>query len=116
MVQFAKMASRLTIQLDDILQTVDLSLSSPPLPPAILERCRIFLLITSSQPPLSATGKRKPSLSASGQSGKSAKGERIVSIVVAQGIKWAMRVLDSQDASDKAGIKVVDSGGGVICE
>jgi hypothetical protein len=39
--------------------------------------------------------------------------ERIVAVVVAQGIKWAMRVL----TPDEKGMgQVIDSGEGVLCE
>lgn len=54
---------------------------------------------------------------AKSKSGRSASGgntERIVSVVVAQGIKWAMRVLKPEEADED--VKVVDSGGGVMCE
>ncbi|OCF32379.1 hypothetical protein I316_06049 [Kwoniella heveanensis BCC8398] len=116
-------------KLDEILSTVDLVLSSPPLPPAIIERCKIFLLLTSSPPPppashrsKSSTTKRQrldPVLSAVAAKKSSGK-ERVVSVVVAQGIKWAMRVLASAgEMKPKLECKTVVSSGGlgsVICD
>ena len=91
---------------------VDTVLSSPSLPPAILESCKIFLFVTADAPP---NGKRQKVLA-----GDKKSTERIVSVVVAQPIKVAMRVLRSNDGrldegqAERKGI--VDSGGGVICE
>ncbi|KAK8861414.1 hypothetical protein IAR55_002233 [Kwoniella newhampshirensis] len=105
-------------KLDEILCTVDLVLSSPPLPPAILDQCKIFVFLTSSPapPPSSSTAKR-PRLDVSSlkvSSSSSVGKERIVSVVVAQGIKFAMRVLS--DGESVAG--GVESGGfgSVTCD
>lgn len=78
-----------------ILDTVDTVLSAPALPPAIRERCKLFLAISGD----SKKSERK-------------KEERVVGVVVSQPIKSALRVLsESEDASG-----MVDSGGGVVCE
>ena len=95
-------------QLDDILNTVDTVLSAPPLPEAILDQCNVFLFLTSSPPPTSA----KRSRPIPGSKRKDDQ-ERVVSVVVAQPIKVAMRVLRPGEDSD---VSVVDSGGGVVCE
>jgi len=62
----------------------------------------MFLFTTSSPPPgrLKSTQKGPPK-------------ERVVSVVVAQPIKWAMRVLKPNEGK---GGQVVDSGEGVLCE
>ena len=94
------------------MKTVDTVLSSPPLPPAILNQCKIFLFITASPAP---SKRLKPGFNTD----KNPK-ERIVGVVVAQGIKWAMRVMtpEEQVRSGTEGVKkeVVDSGDGVVCE
>ena len=95
---------RLIGKLDDILKTIDTVLSSPPLPSAILDRCKVFLFTTTSPPP----GRLKP-----GQN-KGAPKERVVSVVVSQPIKWAMKVLRSNE--NVKGGSIVDSGEGVLCE
>ena len=82
---------------------VDTVLSAPALPTPILDTCKIFLFVTSSPPP---SGKRLKSAS------KISNRERIVSVVIAQPIKVAMRVL----RGDEAGTGGIDSGGGVVCE
>ncbi|WVF67082.1 hypothetical protein IAT40_001827 [Kwoniella sp. CBS 6097] len=93
-------------KLAEILSTVDLILSSPPLPQAIIERCKIFLFLTSSPPPPISTSssntstKRQKLDSVLSAGKKGAAKERIVSVVVAQGIKWAMRVLGDDDGGD----------------
>jgi len=89
-------------KLDDILNTIDTVLSSPPLPPVILDQCKIFLFTTTSPPP----GRLQPT--------RGAPKERIVSVVVAQPIKWAMKVLSPQEKGE--GGRVIDSGEGVLCE
>lgn len=90
------------MQLDDILRTIDTVLSSPPLPSAILDQCKIFLFTTTSPPPGRLKGTQK-----------GAPKERVVSVVVSQPIKWAMRVLKPNEGK---GGQVVDSGEGVLCE
>ncbi|WVQ73755.1 hypothetical protein IAR50_003335 [Cryptococcus sp. DSM 104548] len=105
-------------KMNEILSTVDLVLSAPALPPSILAQCKIFLFLTSSPPPPppEATAKRQkldPTLSKANKDGK----ERVISVVVAQGIKWAMRVLrDGEGVEGKE--KVVETGGfgSVSCE
>jgi N-acetyltransferase len=82
---------------------VDTVLSSPPLPTVILDQCKIFLYLTSSPPP-SRKRQRIPN---------SKSVERVVSVVVAQPINEAMRVLRPGETFD---VPVVDSGGGVVCE
>jgi hypothetical protein len=39
-----------------------------------------------------------------------------VGVVVAQRIRWAMRVLRDSDGEQRDRLKIVDTGGGVICE
>lgn len=87
---------------------VDTVLSAPALPPSILKACKIFLLVTSSPPPL-AVGKRRKLLEARADNAKPR--ERIVGMVVSQPIKWAMRVLREDEKGNG-----IDSGGGVMCE
>jgi N-acetyltransferase len=82
-------------------------LSAPKLPEGIQDQTKIFLFITSSAPPTTSTKRSKPSHTDPTK-------ERIVGVVVAQGIKWAMRVLHPGETLD--GVQTVDSGGGVICE
>jgi N-acetyltransferase len=90
-----------------------------------LDQCKIFLFITSSPAP---SKRLQPNSAAEKRNPK----ERIVGVVVAQGIKWAMRVLPN-DQAHESGIsvaldqrkegkegkgegEVVDSGDGVLCE
>lgn len=106
-------ADLVTPQLDEITRTVDTVLSSPPLSPAILDQCKIFLFVTASPAP---TKRLRP-----GFSTERIPKERVVAVVVAQGIKWAMRVLRPDESGPKgvgsgAGVRVVDSGEGVLCE
>ncbi|WVQ79064.1 hypothetical protein IAT38_001157 [Cryptococcus sp. DSM 104549] len=110
-------------KLDEILSTVDRVLSSPPLPPPILDRCKIFLFLTASPPPPPPPSKqaKRPRVDVSKTSGQGK--ERVVSVVVAQGIKWAMRVLGygeklGEGASGEGGKRVVESGGlgSVMCD
>ncbi|ODO06180.1 hypothetical protein L198_01412 [Cryptococcus wingfieldii CBS 7118] len=103
-------------KINEILSTVDLVLSAPALPPPILAQCKIFLFLTSSPPPppSESTAKRQkldPTLRQANKDGR----ERVISVVVAQGIKWAMRVLKDGEGVDK---KVVETGGfgSVSCE
>ncbi|WWC99164.1 hypothetical protein V866_006059 [Kwoniella sp. B9012] len=107
-------------KLDEILSTVDRVLSSPPLPQAILERCKIFLFVTSSPPPTNSTKRQKLDNSISK---KVVQRERVVGVVVAQGIKWAMRVLKDGEQLQGEGAEkeqkvVVESGGfgSVTCD
>ncbi|KAK6907203.1 hypothetical protein I203_101193 [Kwoniella mangroviensis CBS 8507] len=107
-------------KLDEILSTVDRVLSSPPLPQAILERCKVFLFVTSSPPPASSTKRQKLDSSISI---KVVQRERVVGVVVAQGIKWAMRVLKDGEqlqceGAEKERKVVVESGGfgSVTCD
>ncbi|WVQ62728.1 uncharacterized protein L199_000876 [Kwoniella botswanensis] len=107
-------------KLDEILTTVDRVLSSPPLPRAILERCKIFLFVTSSPPPASSTKRQKLDNSISRNV---VQRERVVGVVVAQGIKWAMRVLKDGEQLQGEGAEreqkvVVESGGfgNVTCD
>ena len=101
------------LQLEDVLNTVDTVLSSPPLPPSILDACKIFLFITASSPP-AMSGKRRRLDKTIDGSRKDMR-ERVVSVVVAQGIKWALRVL--RPADERGGREeAIDSGGGVLCE
>jgi N-acetyltransferase len=94
------------VQLDDILGMVDTVLSSPALSLPILERCKIFLLVTSSPPPVKKRSKPTPG-------GKPKQPvERVVGVVVAQPIKVALRVL----REGESGTSPIDSGGGVMCE
>ncbi|WWC68775.1 uncharacterized protein I206_102710 [Kwoniella pini CBS 10737] len=86
-------------KLDEILSTVDRVLSSPPLPPTIIERCKIFLFVTSSPPLPSKLSNKRQKLDTS-ISKKVVQKERVIGVVVAQGIKWAMRVLKVNDQSD----------------
>lgn len=104
------------VQLNDILCMVDTVLSAPALPRAILDNCKVFLLVTASPPlPSTATGQRKrPKLS--GVRDGAIPRERIVGVVVAQRIRWAMRVLRDSDGEQRDRLKIVDTGGGVICE
>ncbi|WWD16679.1 hypothetical protein CI109_101109 [Kwoniella shandongensis] len=104
-------------KLDEILSTVDLVLSSPPLPLAILDQCKIFLFVTSSPaPPPSSSSAKRPRLDMSHAKSlsSSASKERIVSVVVAQGIKTAMRVLRNGERVEGG----VESGGfgSVTCD
>lgn len=87
---------------------VDMVLSAPPLPAAILNACKIFLLVTSSPPPL-AEGKRRRLLEARADGAKPR--DRVVGVVVSQPIKWAMRVLREDEEGNG-----IDSGGGVMFE
>ncbi|EIW68890.1 hypothetical protein TREMEDRAFT_68850 [Tremella mesenterica DSM 1558] len=97
-------------KMEEILRMVDTVLSSPPLPTAILSQCKVFLFLTSS-PPSNTHKRSKPNV---GQQGRSQK-ERVVGVVVAQKIKWAMRVLRPGEQLGED-VRVVDSGGGVICD
>ncbi|KAL7419611.1 hypothetical protein Q5752_005523 [Cryptotrichosporon argae] len=93
-----------TVKVTDILQTVDTVLSSPPLPPAIRAHCKVFLVTTSAPPPAKTAKRQRPS---------GAKDtDRVVAVVVAQPIKWAMRVLPADERIEGA----VDSGDGVFCD
>ena len=76
---------------------IDISLSSPPLPAAILERCKLYLAITSSPPPTRAASRNlTPSERSLQFKNKAEAGkERVVGAVLSQGIKWAMRVLEA---------------------
>lgn len=94
-------------RVDDILATVDTVLSAPPLPPAIRERCKLFLGVTASPAPVKQGAKRSRPIAPPGKNR-----ERVIGVVVAQPIKWAMRVL--RDGEEGQG--VVDSGSGVMCE
>lgn len=93
------------LQLEDILFMVDTVLDAPRLEDSMLERCKIFLLVTSSPPPTIKRSRLVPG-------SKPKVIERIVGVVVAQPIKTAMRVVSVSDTSGR----VVDSGGGVMCE
>ena len=93
-------------RLIDVLNTVDTALSSPALPQVILEQCKIFLFVTKSPPP---SAKRIRILPTAKQNSR----ERVVAVVVAQKIKWALRVLRTGEAAPGT---MVDSGGGVICD
>jgi N-acetyltransferase len=104
------------VQLNDILCMVDTVLSAPALPRTILDNCKVFLLVTASPPlPTTASGQRKRTR-LSGVKGGATPRERIVGVVVAQRIRWAMRVLRDSDSEQREGLKIVDTGGGVICE
>ncbi|ORY25853.1 hypothetical protein BCR39DRAFT_589986 [Naematelia encephala] len=101
-------------KLSEILSTVDTVLSSPPLPSSILSTCKIFLFLTASPPPSSSAKRPRPlprGLADPKDSKRQAK-ERVVAVVVAQPIKWAMRVLKPAETIQQ----VVDSGGGVLCD
>ncbi|WOO78984.1 N-acetyltransferase ESCO2 [Vanrija pseudolonga] len=100
-------ASVAGVRVDDILATVDTVLSAPALPPAIRERCKLFLAVTASPAPVKQGAKRARPIAPPGKNR-----ERVVGVVVAQPIKWAMRVL--RDGEEGEG--VVDSGGGVMCD
>nr|XP_018264561.1 uncharacterized protein I303_02731 [Kwoniella dejecticola CBS 10117]OBR86719.1 hypothetical protein I303_02731 [Kwoniella dejecticola CBS 10117] len=107
-------------KLDEIVSTVDRVLSSPPLPPAIMQRCKIFLFVTSSPPPLSksSVAKKRQKLDTA-ISKKVVQKERVIGVVVAQGIKWAMRVLSDGEVQNKPKGKVVIESGGfgsVTCD
>ncbi|KAK4689903.1 N-acetyltransferase, partial [Tremellales sp. Uapishka_1] len=91
-------------KMNDILCTVDTVLSSPPLPTPILDACKVFLLLTAAPPPC---GKRR-------KVEKVSTKERIIGVVVAQPIKWAMRIIRSGE--EAAGTSRIDSGGGVMCD
>ncbi|RSH94531.1 hypothetical protein EHS25_004335 [Saitozyma podzolica] len=102
--------------LNDILCMVDTVLSAPALPRTILDNCKVFLLVTASPPlPTTASGQRKRT-KLSGVKGGATPRERIVGVVVAQRIRWAMRVLRDSDSEQREGLKIVDTGGGVICD
>lgn len=94
------------VQLAEILSTVDTVLSSPALDPPMLERCRIFLYVTSSPPPTPKKARPLPGAK------QRANVERVVSVVVAQPIKVAMRVLGDGEQSSGC----IDSGSGIMCE
>jgi N-acetyltransferase len=95
---------------------VDTVLSASALPRAILDNCKVFLLVTAS-PPLTTMGERKrPKLSEVRDGAGATPRERVVGVVVAQRIRWAMRVLRDSEQREGDGLKIVDSGGGVICE
>ncbi|KAL1410260.1 hypothetical protein Q8F55_004266 [Vanrija albida] len=94
-------------RVDDILATVDTVLSAPALPPAIRERCKLFLGVTASPAPVKQGAKRARPIGAPAKNR-----ERVVGVVVAQPIRWAMRVL----REGESGEGVVDSGGGVMCD
>lgn len=67
--------------------------------------------MTSSPAPARSGGKRpRPLLGAKEKQPK----ERIVGVVVSQGIKIAMRVLREGEKGERG--EVVDSGDGVLCE
>ena len=85
---------------------MDTVLSSPALEERMLERCKVFLFVTSSPPP---NPKRQRPLP--GAKSKTTV-ERVVSVVVAQPIKEALRVVKDAETGDGH----VDSGGGVMCE
>jgi N-acetyltransferase len=91
---------------------VDTVLSAPPLPTSIQDASKIIIFTSSSSPPLPPGKRRK--LSSTTRTEKDKLKERIVAVVVAQGIKWGMRVLRDGEVLD--GVKGVDSGGGVYCE
>ncbi|WVR03963.1 hypothetical protein IAU60_000962 [Kwoniella sp. DSM 27419] len=110
-------------KLDEILSTVDTVLSSPSLPAPILDRCKIFLFLTCSPPPqpsrvsTSSGGAKRLRPDIEGIKRALPK-ERVVSVVVAQGIKWAMRILPEGDQCEAVDRKVVESGGlgSVTCD
>jgi hypothetical protein len=79
----------------EILESVDTLLSAPPLPSDILERCKIFLFTTSSQPPSPGTKRLK----ASTGMGNPKAVERVVGCVVVQPIKTGMRVLQGDEGA-----------------
>ncbi|WVO13194.1 hypothetical protein L204_100806 [Cryptococcus depauperatus] len=95
-------------KLSEVLQTVDRVLSAPPLSAAILETCKIFLFITACPPPPPKNPAKRlkldPVVSKGGHK------ERVVSVVVAQGIKWGMRVIKDGDQYEGEE-KLVESGG-----
>ncbi|WWC87706.1 uncharacterized protein L201_002598 [Kwoniella dendrophila CBS 6074] len=90
-------ASHGSNKLEEILSTVDRVLSSPPLPPPILDRCKVFLFITSSSPPAPKDNTSKRQKLDTSISKKVVQRDRVVGVVVAQGIKWAMKVLKDSE-------------------
>ncbi|WRT65554.1 uncharacterized protein IL334_002499 [Kwoniella shivajii] len=112
-------------KLDEVLPTVDRVLSSPPLPQPILESCKIFLFLTSSPPPPPSNTTKRLKLDLA-ISKKAVQRERVVGVVVAQGIKWAMKVLKDGEQPDSiielgntgGKMEVVESGGlgSVTCD
>lgn len=80
----------------EILESVDTVLSAPSLPSEILERCKIFLFTTSSQPP--STGSKRLKASSAGTASAKAV-ERVVGCVVVQPIKTGMRVLQGDEGT-----------------
>lgn len=101
----------------EILSTVDRVLSAPPLPPAILNRCKVFVFLTHSPPPPPSSSKRVKLDPTDSKLGKDKDKERVVSVVVAQGIKWAMKVL-KEGKMETENCKTIESGGfgSVTCE
>ncbi|WVO20091.1 uncharacterized protein IAS62_001381 [Cryptococcus decagattii] len=101
----------------EILSTVDRVLSAPPLPPAILNRCKVFVFLTHSPPPPPSSSKRVKLDPTDNKLGKDKDKERVVSVVVAQGIKWAMKVL-KEGEMEKEKSTTIESGGfgSVTCD
>ncbi|OXG46127.1 hypothetical protein J010_05855 [Cryptococcus neoformans] len=104
-------------KLVEILSTVDRVLSAPPLPPAILDRCKIFVFLTHSPPPPPSSSKRMKLDPTDNKLGKNKDKERVVSVVVAQGIKWAMKVLKEGEMETEKS-KTIETGGfgSVTCD
>lgn len=104
------------VQLDEILSLIDISLSSPALPREILDRCKVYLAITSSPPPAPPGQlKARPNPLSKGKGkGKDEGKERVVGAVVSQGIKWAMRVLDEGEMAIRESDNLDGSGAGNV--
>ncbi|OSX65115.1 hypothetical protein POSPLADRAFT_1083951, partial [Postia placenta MAD-698-R-SB12] len=69
-------------KLATLLETISLALSSPPLSPAVLQRCKIYLFLLSSSPGASTSSR-----------------EKIVGCVIAQRITTAMAIATDSDVS-----------------
>ena len=107
----------------EILESVNTVLSSPALPQSMLSKCKIYLFVTSSSPPILPTNKRPKS---SLQTKKTKSVDRVVGCVVAQPIKVGMKVVQNP-GDGNVSVKdcvIVDHGsqgdgtdgqGGVIC-
>lgn len=67
----------------------------------MLNQCQLFLFLTSSLAPPSSNGKRTLVGSFANTKSSDAKKERVVGCVIAQPIKWGMKIVEKQDLSNE---------------